>query len=280
MKNDNISLKSRISLLEGGGGSDFAGIQPTGYILVWAIGQSNTSGRSTILSSKSFQNGQAYKYVRSTTNLQLLADPTGNDTTALTGRGSFAPSMAKAIQRLSNGKIGTIVVNSAEGGTSLLTNWASGASVWNQAKTDLASALADATIKKLPIVGCCVYMQQGETDGDNAVTLTNYKNAFIDLKARVDAEIGGKVPFILTRIGTISSGDTAGYATIRQAQTELVEQQSGVYMGHSGARYFSERGLMMDSFHYVITAYDEIGESTGNVIFECALGNRPKGYLG
>ncbi|MCD7096984.1 sialate O-acetylesterase [Stenotrophomonas sp. MMGLT7] len=251
----------------------------TGYILVWAIGQSNTSGRAIDKSSIEFNPGQAYKYVRSTTSLELLADPTGNDSTAVSGggRGSWGPAFAGEIRRLSSSRIGTIIVNSAEGGSSLVSSWASAGRSWTQAQTDLANALARAAALNLPIIGCCVYMQQGETDADNAVSAENYISLFKNLKGRVDSVIGTKTPFLMTRIGTKDTGDTAEYAAIRAAQNSLALTENGVFLIHTGAKYFAARGLMMDTFHYMIQAYEEIGTLAGNAAFGCALGVRPLG---
>ncbi|MCD7099129.1 sialate O-acetylesterase [Stenotrophomonas sp. MMGLT7] len=246
-----------------------------GYILVWAIGQSNTSGRSLALSSKTFTAGQAYKYVRNTNALELMADPTGNDATAAAGRGSWGPAFADTIRRLSAGRIGVILVNSAEGGTPLSPNWLTGGTQWSRAVTDLDSALAAAATAELPIVGACVYMQQGETDADNATSTTDYISRFTSLKAQCDAKLGSKVPFLMTRIGTKNTGDTAEYANIRAAQNQIADTIQGVYLVHTGAQYFASRGLMMDTFHYVIGGYEEIGDAAGNAAFGLALGARP-----
>ncbi|MGC5795899.1 sialate O-acetylesterase [Sphingomonas sp. NFX23] len=261
-------------------GTNLAGVKPTGYILIWAIGQSNTAGRAMAKSPQTFEPGQAYKYVRSAANLDLLADPTGNDGTAIAdpGRGSSLPAMAKAIQRASRGKIGVIVVNSASGGTSLLTGWADNGSNWNQAKADLTRALADAAAKKLPIVGACTVMQIGETDGDNAVATSTWVAAGKDLKARHDAFMGPKVPLLMIRIGTKNTGDTPEYAAIRAAQNSLAATETNMHLVHTGTKYFAERNLMMDSFHYVIAGYEEIGEAAGIAAFEHSLGARPLNY--
>ncbi|WP_179504343.1 MULTISPECIES: sialate O-acetylesterase [unclassified Sphingomonas] len=279
---DVASLKTRVTALEAGGGTDFSGVAPTGFILVWMIGQSNVSGRATTLSSKTFQTGQAYKYVRASNTLATLADPTGNDATAAAGRGSMGPALAKRVQQLSNGKIGCILINSAEGGTSIVGTgaWSATGGSWSQAVTDLSNALTLAAAAQLPIIGCEVYIQQGETDADNGVAGATYKTAFLDLQSRVQGVIGARVPMLITRIGTKNSGDTTGDATIRQAQDELVESNAGLFMVHTGTRYFYSRGLMMDSDHYVIAGYDEIGEAVGNATFSLAIGQRPKGYHG
>ncbi|MCD7096927.1 sialate O-acetylesterase [Stenotrophomonas sp. MMGLT7] len=251
---------------------------PSGYILIWAIGQSNTSGRAILLSGIEFDAGQAYKYVRSTTSLEVLADPTGNDSTAASGRGSWGPACAAEIRRLSNGNIGTIIVNSAEGGTSLVNSWNATGGAWVTAQTDLTNALSQAASLNLPIVGCCVYMQQGETDADNSITEAQYINLFRNLKNNVDGVIGEKVPFLMTRIGTKNTGDTPEYAAIRSAQNSVALTEAGVSLVHTGTKYFAGRGLMMDTFHYVLAGYEEIGAAVGNAAFGVALGVRPAGF--
>jgi hypothetical protein len=260
-------------------------VQTVGHILGWVLGQSNGSGRATVKSAKVLASGH-YKYQRSDTSVQALADPTGNDALAVagTGLGSSGPAIAKMIEVLSRGRLRAIIVNSCEGGTSLTTattpNWSASGTQRTQAATDLSNALTAAAAAGLRISGACIYVNQGESDADAGVTGPNYITAFQSFATWARGVIGAKVPILLARIGRKASGDTAAYQTIRGAQDDLAETESGVYMVHSSEVDMAGRGLMIDEFHYNILGLEEIGDAVGIGAMAYALGMRPTGYAG
>ena len=244
-----------------------------GYILVWAVGQSNMAGRGDDPSQYVIASGRGYKYEHSNASLQPLIDPTTSG-----GGTSPAAAMGHAVLEATNGRIGVILVNTAWGGTSLLNQWAEGGSSWNNSKTAFNNARSLIDSQKLNVVGFAAAMIQGETDGDNGVSTTDYSNALLDLKERMKVHAGvDNLPFIISQIGVRnSSQDPELYAAIRQGQANLA-RSGEVVMAHSGAKYFVERGMMMDSWHYTAPGYDEIGSSLGYAIYANALGLRPDG---
>ena len=256
------------------------GYQPTvGYILVWGIGQSNLAGRATGASAYTIEAGRSYKWSPSGNALVTLVEPTGTDATALTGRTGIGSAMAKSVLDATGGRIGVIFVNSAVGGTRIDTNWASGGASWTAAQAMWDAALADIAAKKLNIVGSAVAFIQGESNGDVGTSGADYKAAFADLRSRILAKMGSpRIPIIMSQIGVDRDAtDPLPYAVIRQAQAEIVRDTDGVFMAASSAKWFKDRALMMDQFHYTAPAYDELGNAMGEGVLARGMGMRPAG---
>jgi hypothetical protein len=256
------------------------GYQPTvGYILVWGIGQSNLAGRATSASAYVIEAGRSYKWSPADAALVTLVEPTGTDATALTGRTGIGSAMAKSVLDATGGRIGVIFVNSAVGGTRIDTNWASGGSSWTAAQAMWDAALSDIAAKRLNIVGSAVAFIQGESNGDVGTSGADYKSAFADLRSRILAKMGSpRIPIIMSQIGVDRDAtDPLPYAVIRQAQAEIVRDTDGVFMAASSAKFFKDRSLMMDQFHYTSLAYDELGNAMGEGVLARGMGMRPAG---
>lgn len=258
------------------------GYQPTvGYIIVWGLGQSNLAGRAMATSAYAIEAGRSYKWSPPDAALVTLTEPTGTDSTALTGRTSIGSAMAQAVLDATGGRIGVIFVNAAVGGTRIDTHWAAGGSSWTAAQTMWDAALADIAAKQLNIVGSAVVFIQGESNGDVGTSGAAYKAAFADLRSRILAKMGSpRIPIIMSQIGVDRDAvDPTPYQVIRQAQAEIVLETDGVYMAASAAKYFAARALMMDQYHYIAPAYDELGNAIGAAVVERAIGCRPAGLM-
>lgn len=260
------------------------GDTPTSFIIVWSLGQSNEAGRGTTLSEIDIATGASYKFTRSTGAIDQMADPTGNDAIALSGdgKGSFGPALAQAVLGATGGRVGIILINSAEGGTSITTDWGDGEASWLQAVDDWNDAVTAIHAAKLNIAGCCVSISLGETDADAAVSGATYKTAFLDLATRAGTVtgLGDRLPIVIGQTGTNKTTDPAGYPVIRTAQAELVRENDNVYMGWNGAKWLgdSDRALMIDTWHYAQQAYDEYGHAKGPVVAAVAAGLLPDGF--
>ncbi|MGY9046055.1 hypothetical protein P775_14290 [Puniceibacterium antarcticum] len=278
------ALSARLAAAE----ADIVGIGaalplPKAFVIVWGVGQSPMSGRADELSPVVVPTGAGYKYQHSTFDLQPLKDPTGYDAGALAdgGKGSFGPSLGCAVHAATHGRVGVIFVNTGYGGTSLLTDWASSGTRWTAAKNQFDNALDDILAKKLNIVGIVGLIAQGEKDGDNidaatGTTKAAYKAAFLDLHERMKNHAGlGRLPLVVVQTGVRNDGDTTGYQQIRAAQGELVAENDGIFMGYAGAKYFLDRGLMMDTYHYNIQGNDEIGHILSETVLPRGMGLRP-----
>lgn len=275
-------IAARVAATTGGGGSDddYGDVDPNGYMIVWMLGQSNIAGRGPTRSTRTFGPGQAYKLTRSTGVLVPMTDPTGNDANALEngGMGSSGPAVADRIRQLSRGKIGCIIVNSAEGGTKL--------SQWNVANSnrrtvatsDWNAALASAAALKLPIVGASACWGIGETDAVDGTTKADYKAGMVTLRDWTRSVAGPKLTMAMMRIGTPDNGDAPGFVTIRQAQQELAEADEGFRLVHTDALYYYERGLMNTGYHYAQSCYEDIGLAFGDAAYTFGMGLRPLGY--
>lgn len=253
--------------------------KPKGHILVWVLGQSNAFGTGNSNNVLAFPNGTGWKYDHGTTSIVALADPTGPaGRNGGTPKGSFGPAIGDALLRASGGQVGALVVNSASPATKIGLEWATAGAAWTAAASDLSSALTAAAAAGVHIVGTAVVWCQGENDAVSGTTAAAYKTAFADLRTRVNAAIGSKVPILMVRTGFVNTGDTAAYQTIRGAQDDIVEDTAGVFMAHTRATKFVADGLQHDNFHYTAAGYDEIGRAIGRMTMAQGFGLRPTGY--
>lgn len=260
-------------------GAAAAALKPTiGYILAWGVGQSNLAGRGTSPSSFVIEAGRSFKFDPVTSALAHLADPTGTDATAQTGRSSVGPALAQAVLEATGGRIGVIFVNTAIGGTSIST-WQTGGSSWTAAVEKWEDAIASAVALGLNVVGCCGVMIHGETDAAAALSPATYKSGVLSLLSQMRAETGcDDLPLIITQIGIDTDvPESAGYAAIRAAQAELARAGNGIFMAHAGAKNFGTRGLMVDDLHYNAQGLDEVGGALGIVVASRGVGLRPSG---
>lgn len=249
------------------------------YILVLGVGQSNLAGRPVARSQISIPTGRSYKYNGTTNTLVTLADPTGTDSTALSGsgRGSLGPAMARAVLEASNGNIGVIFVNTAIGGTTIAT-WQTGGDSWIAAVDKFTTAKAQIDSLKLNVIGCIGLMIQGESDASGGTTKATYKAGVLGLLTQLKelTEIDD-FKLIMSQIGVNTTGDAEAHALIRQAQAELARENEDIIMAFSGAKYFEDRDLMVDNVHYSIAGLNEIGGVVGSAVLSYGIGSTPVG---
>ncbi|WP_029375100.1 sialate O-acetylesterase [Oceanicola sp. S124] len=261
---------------------------PTSWIIAWGIGQSNMAGRAPNLSSVIVPEGAGLKYEHATGDLVHMVDPTGYDAGSV-NKGSLGPSLCREVYEQSAGRVGLIFVNTGYTGTGILPGqeWSdspSGADRWTPSKNKWNAAIASALSDKLNVVGSCILFSQGEynaeqiDDSDPGVDKAAWKTAFLDLIGRARTHAGSdRIPAVILQTGQRSDGDTTGYQDIRAGQAELVRDNALVFMGHAGSRYFQERGLQFDTFHFTDEGYDEMGRSAASTILSAAMGARPGG---
>ncbi|MEQ6474024.1 sialate O-acetylesterase [Comamonas sp. wu1-DMT] len=248
-----------------------------GFILVFGVGQSNLAGRAIAASKFTVGANRSYKWSPASSALVTLTEPSGTDSTALTGRTSLGSAMAKTVLDMTHGRVGVIFVNAAIGGTRIDTHWAASGSAWTAAVAMFNAAVASSKAKKLNIVGSCCLFVQGESNGDVATDAATYKSAFADLAARVRALMGSEsIPIIMAQTG-IDNDPTApaDYSVIRAAQSEIAATSANVFMAHAGAKWFADRGWMMDRYHYTAPGYDDVGSSLGAAVAVHAMGVHP-----
>lgn len=270
------TLDGRVAHLESESGApDIA--PPDGYIIVWGLGESHMAGRGERHSAIELPPGAAYKFVRSTASLAHLADPTGNDTTAIAGggKGSLGPALANTIWRMTDGSTGVIFVNSGLGSSTIGNQWAAAGSGWASALADWTAAVSAISALKLPVAGVALHLAIGSNDAAAGTTKAAFKAAVLDLFARCRAATGAdmRLPLVLAQVGDFTDGSTAaGVASIREAQTELVTENANVFMGWSGAKTFVDRSLMIDNVHYRQAGNDIAGRGAAAAVGQLGLG--------
>lgn len=252
----------------------------TGIHVVWIIGESHAAGRAVDFDSN-IEIGRGYRYRRADTSIAHLVDPTGNDSTATDSpvRGSFGPSIGKAVLDASNGAIGVLVVNSAEGGTRAGVEWSSSGSAWAQAKNDWDAVIAEIITSKLPISGLTIASCLGSNDAFFGTAKSTFKSAYIDLisRARAYVNAGSDVPFAVVAVPPFRDGsNSAAVADVHAATAEIVRETANVYMASTLLQYASERGLFYDSIHVTQTANDGVGPGVAAVMLAHGTGIYPE----
>lgn len=249
------------------------------FILVWVVGQSNGAGRGTSLSEYTIEAGRGYKWDDAGNALADLADPTGNDTQAVTnGYSSFGPALGYSVLDQSSGAVGVIIVNSCVGGTSIGGNWGDGDATWNAAKVMFDDAVAAINTAGHDIIGCVGAISLGEQDASLGTTEAAFEAGLLDLWSRMQTHtgMGGRFSLLMAQTGQLTTGDTAAYQAIRKAQADVARDNSGVVMAHSRAKKFPDDGLMEDTVHYSTAGLDEIGWALGFAA-PVGIGSRPDG---
>ncbi|NIJ37927.1 hypothetical protein FHR22_002630 [Sphingopyxis panaciterrae] len=259
---------------------DIPGAQPApdSFHLVWLLGESHVAGRAPTMPDPVIA-GSGYKYIRSSTSLGQLADPTGNDSTALLGRGSYGPAIGKSMLSASGGSTGAIIVNSAMGG-SKISEWASGQPNWTQALADIAGAIAAIKAAKIAISGCSIVIGLGSNDAGVPTPKADFKAGELDLIGRARTALNaGEVPAGIVLTAPFANGTSyaAAVAYIQEAEVELANEESGVFLLTDVTRYAISRGWYIDTVHMNQTANDNIGRAGGPALFVHGAGRAPAG---
>lgn len=231
------------------------------FNLHFVIGESHAAGVPTTLSPVAVPVGRGYCYRRATTSLGHLQDPTGNSATAIagSGRGSMFPAFGSQILRQTNNLQGAIIVNSGDGGTTAVGQWASGGLSWLQAVTDYGNALTAIQAAGLIIGGRSISVILGSNDAAVGTTKAAFKAAVLDIitRARTLVGAGSDVPVVLMQTGSYADNSyAAAVAYIQEAQREIVNETANVYMGYS-AKFAVARGQMIDNVH-MTQAYNDV----------------------
>ncbi|WWO60454.1 esterase [Stenotrophomonas phage SOVA965] len=255
--------------------ADVQSWEPTNsFILVVINGQSLAAGRALNPSKFNIPEGRSYKW-NPTDGIVTLTDPTGTDTTALTGRSSIGPAIANAVLVATNGKVGVIIINTAIGSTTV-NNWRTGGSAWNATIPKWDSAIADIISKKLNVIGTAGVVLLGETDANNGTSANTYRSGLLDLRNNMRLKLGiPNMPLIMSQLGINTDDPTSqSWNAIRSVQSELA-RNGEIILAYRRAKYFGELGWMIDNLHPNEIANDEVGGALGQSILAYALGTAP-----
>lgn len=167
-------------------------------------------------------------------------------------------------------------VSASEGGTTI-SQWQPGGARLTDAIDRLNGAVTFCTAKGYVIRHKYMVWCQGESDGDNETTASEYATNFESmLSAMLNA---GIEKCFLIRIGNYNSPNSLLYKAIMDKQTEIAQNNMNVVMVSTDLAGFRDRGLMKDQFHYYQKAYNEFGTYAGtNAGFYAKLGKEPTMY--
>ena len=251
-------------------------IKPDGFIAAFLVGESHGYGpEGTALSRIEIPAGAGYKYIRSTSSLEHMQDPTS---AGGAGGGSVGPALCDAILRRTDGAIGTVLVNSAVGGTKIVENWndLTGSS-WTQAAADWADAVAQMNAQNIPIVGVSVYLMIGSNDAAASTSAATFKAGVLTLKGLLDELMGFDVALVLAETGRFVDGAfSAEVAAIRNAQRELVNENASIFMGWANAFHLTDAEYK-DNVHYTTQGYDAAGRGAATALLAHGVGKLPSG---
>lgn len=233
-------------------------------VFVAELGQSNMEGRDgdTTNGKYPFQIGKGREW-NGTADIEIKTTR-GNAT-----GGSHANYFCSKFYELT-GKV-AIMCESATGGTGLTAtastpNWSAGSTLRSGAETKINSGLAFYGKAAPDYALWC----QGETDAELMDSNGSYTKAIV--KAALQDVINWwqttypGVPFIISELGIRNTGETTGWATMRDIENEIVAENTGVYMGFNRAKNFLAEGKMIDAFHYNHVGDKEMGEGLATFI--------------
>jgi len=251
-------------------------IAPLMWDMFLVAGQSNAVGKGAG-GTPLIRSGIAKQYYSGVLT-DLASDPVGNADDA-----SAWPAFANEYYRRTGR--GSIFVPRAVLGSGLQaylgSNWSDTGALRGPAAAAVTAAY-NAISPTLPVQFAGVLWIQGETDGDNidagvsGVTEAGYTTQLATLKAYFEAQFGfasGMMPFLIAETGQRTTGDTAGWQAVRRAQRAGARTIPGVYLAHTGARFFVARSMMRDPLHYSGSAYTEMGNSFATVSASRCIGN-------
>lgn len=232
-------------------------------VFVAELGQSNMEGRDgdSANGKYPFQIGKGREWTGSS---DIEIKTTRGD--GAVGTGSHANYFAAKYYELT-GKV-AIMAECAEGGTGLTatssaTNWSAGSTLRGLAETKIDSGLTNYS-KALPdfALWCQGERDAQEMDSTPAYTKAIVKAAMQDVIDWWQTTYPG-VPFVISELGRLNDGspETQGWTDMRAIQNEIAAENSGVYIGFSGAKDFKDAGKMIDSLHYDYVGYQEMGEA-------------------
>lgn len=230
-------------------------------------GQSNAEGRGDSTLSLTPNNGSVQYYQSAISTLQ---DPVGGAVTISGGvnGGSMWPSFATNYFNMTNQKV--CIVPTAKGSTSQtaaadtgLGNWDSSGTLYGTSVTLANNAISALnTASYTPILKGILWCQ-GEWDADaiqaGTITKADYKAALSSMIDRYRNDLGSNIPFYIFRTGLRSSFSTTGYYLIHEAQEEIANEKSNVFIVFRNSVDFITRNLMGDNRHWSQAGYNEGG---------------------
>jgi len=234
--------------------------------LIMFMGQSNMAGRGTAADSPVVPGGSGYEFraITDPTKLYNIVEPFGvneNNSSGINEPGMKTGSMVSSfvIEYNKLTKRPVVGVSASKGGSSI-NEWQPGTAYLNDAINRFNAAKTWLTNNGYTIKNKFMVWCQGETDGDNAMSKTDYTTK---IKAMIEEMIAqGIEKCYLVRIGNHRDNPTI-YDNIMSAQTELAKTYKNVVLVSTKFASMAVDGLMKDQFHYVQQGYNITGADAG-----------------
>ncbi len=233
--------------------------------LVMFMGQSNMAGRGVASQAPVVPEGHGYEFraVSDPTKLYSITEPFGaNENRGVVTETSKTGSMVSAFvnEYYANRQVPIVGVSCSKGATAI--------DFWKADGTALNEAIDrhNAAKKWLEENGYAIGRDfmvwcQGETDGGKGVTAEAYTSKFKAIIEKMISEAGIEFCAVV-RIGN-NRNDAKLYDGIIKAQTEFCKSYDKAVMVSTKMAGFAAEGKMKDEFHYVQSAYNEVGTDAG-----------------
>lgn len=273
---------ARLTTLE-----DIVGINPKELDLFMFMGQSNMAGRGTASQAPSVVDGAGFEFraISDPTKLYPIIEPFGIDENVsgaiydyLGGykakTGDMVASFVNAYYKYTNRSI--VGVSASEGGTRI-SYWQPDTARYNDAVSRFNTALSWLATNGYIIKNKYILWCQGESDGDDGMSTSDYKTAFMTM-ANSWFNLGIDKIFIV-KIGNYNGTGSQDYNDIMTAQNELCQNENNIIMVSTDFASMKSRDLMKDDFHYKQAAYNEVGTYAGiNTALFVKTGKEPTMY--
>lgn len=228
-------------------------------------GQSNAVGRGDILEATSPVASTTYQYYNGVITEIYSGNKYVGRAINGVGYGSAWTQFALTYYQKTGHKVA--FVPGASGGSSLLAVNDSGSGNWSPTGTLYADSVASTTNAilafkqrgyKVNLIG--VLWDQGEQDAAGGSSQVDYKTALTQLYNNYKIDLGSSIRFFVFQTGAPTTNiNSIDWYNIREAQRQMVDENTDAYMVFWGAMDFVYTGKMLDAVHYNQTGYNEMG---------------------
>jgi hypothetical protein len=247
--------------------------------LVMFMGQSNMAGRGVVSEAPSVPTGYGYEFraISDSTKLYGIVEPFGVNENNIYGinepemkTGSLVSSFI--IAYYNSTKIPIVGVSASKGGSSI-NEWQPDGNLLNDAINRFTAARAYLNNNGYKIRRKFMVWCQGETDGDNNMSETEYKTK---LQIMIEAMFtNGVEECFIIHIGNHRDSPTQ-YRNIIKAQTDFCKAFKKAILVSTKFDEMAALGLMKDPFHYKQSAYNTVGAEAGeNTAFYIINNKKP-----
>ncbi|MBR6682353.1 MAG: hypothetical protein IKL40_05155 [Clostridia bacterium] len=233
--------------------------------LIMFMGQSNMAGRGVAAQAPKVPEGHGYEFraVSDPTKLYPITEPFGaKENSGVVTETSKTGSMVSAFvnEYYANRQVPVVGVSCSKGATAI-DFWKVDGPALNEAIERHNEAKKWLEENGYAIGRDFMVWCQGETDGGKGVTGETYKSKFKAIIEEMISEAGIEFCAVV-RIGN-NRNDAKLYDNIIKAQTEFCKSYDKAVMVSTKMAAFASEGKMKDEFHYVQSAYNEVGTDAG-----------------